>query len=80
MNLNEKQEGLLYNKCLIIWKKTEKIPSVRIKAFQTLCRIAHNYPDLKKEIIYYISDQYTKTLGKGIKKTFEKTYKDSFNV
>ena len=34
MDLNEIQEGLLFNECIIIWKKTDKIPSVRIKAFQ----------------------------------------------
>ena len=72
MDLNETQEGLLFNECIIIWKKTDKIPSVRIKAFQILIKIAHDYPELKKELIHFTSDEYTKTLGKGIRKSFDK--------
>ena len=72
MDLNEIQEGLLFNECIIIWKKTDKIPSVRIKAFHLLHKIASHYPDLKKELIYYTDQQYTKSLGKGIRKTFDK--------
>ena len=72
MDLNEIQEGLLFNECIIIWKKTDKIPSVRIKAFQILIKIAHDYPELKKELIHFTSYEYTKTLGKGIRKSFDK--------
>ena len=72
MDLNETQEGLLFNECIIIWKKTDKIPSVRIKAFQILSKIANDYPELKKELIHFTSDEYTKTLGKGIRKSFDK--------
>ena len=72
MDLNEIQEGLLFKECILIWEKTDKIPSVRIKAFQLLYKIASLYPDLKKELIYYTDQQYTKTLGKGIKRSFDK--------
>ena len=78
MNLNEKQEGILFQQCIFIWERTDKIPSVRIKAFQTLHKIASNYPELKKEITFYTDEHYTKTLGKGIRKSFNKILNSTF--
>ena len=78
MNLNEKQEGLLFQQCVFIWERIDKIPSVRIKAFQILSKIAHDYPELKKELIHFSSDKYTDTLGRGIKKSFENIMNNAF--
>ena len=78
MELNEYQNGTLFKQCLIIWRNTSKIPSVRIKAFQILIKITIKYPELKKELIHYTSAEYTNTLGKGIRKSFENIMNNVF--
>ena len=78
MEISVDQEGLLFDRCLKIWKSTEKSPSVRIKSFQLLCHVANKYPELKKEIIHYTSTEYTHNLGKGIQKSFNKLFQKTF--
>lgn len=78
IKLTQEQEGKLFDLCISLWKRIDKSPSVRIKAFQQLCKTASKYPELKKELIHFTSEEYTQTLGKGIKKSFDRFYLKTF--
>jgi hypothetical protein len=75
MELNEEQEGRLFQYGVSLWTNIHKIPSTRITAFQLLCKIAKNHPDLVTEIILYTGEYYTETLSPGIKKNFQRLKK-----
>ncbi len=75
MDLNEVQEGKLFQHCICLWTDIHKIPSTRITAFQTLCKITKNYPELIKEIELYTGEYYTETLSPGIEKSFHRSKK-----
>lgn len=72
IEIDKDAEGYLFDICLDIWEKINKIPSVRITAFETICKIAQNYPELKKEILILTNSDYTDTLSKGIMKSFDR--------
>jgi len=74
MKLIEDQEGKLFNYCLTNWENISKIPSTRIRAFWMMEKIAENYPELKKELKYFVTAYYTETLSSGIKHIVLKKY------
>lgn len=76
MDLNETQEGLLFDECMNIWESLGKSPSVRIAAFRILIKIADKYPDLHKEIMFLTESQYLEYLSPGIKRSVEKMWKN----
>lgn len=67
MELDEDQEGILFDHCLSIWESTKKQPSVRSLALQTIVRIVQNYPDLSREVTFLTRDHYLQSLSPGIK-------------
>jgi hypothetical protein len=82
MDIDEDIEGYLFDICMTIWETITKSPSVRIKAFETLTKIAKKYPELNNEIEFLSEDHYTKTLSPGIKRSIEQFIKRStlYNV
>jgi len=68
MELNEENEGFLFNLCVSIWEKTGKVPSVRYTAFKFILKVIKNYPELSREIDFYIQDQYLDSLSPGVKR------------
>ena len=68
--LNEDQNGHLFNHCLSIWEEVQKISSTRIRAFQAMVKMTNEYPELKDELRLFTTDYYTKTLTEGIKISF----------
>ena len=52
MELNEDQEGKLFDVSLSVWEEIHKSPSVRGTAFQTILNIVKKYPELKHEIMH----------------------------
>lgn len=67
MELNEEQEGILYDYCVNIWETLSKKQSVRFHAFKTLVETARKYPELSTEITALADEQYTETLTPGVK-------------
>lgn len=69
MELNEEEEGLIFNLCMNVWEQIHKVPSVRWHAFMTLLKIAKNYPELLNEIKLLAQEHYMDSLSPGIKHT-----------
>ncbi len=67
MELDEDQEGLLFNICMNVWESINKGPSVRYNALVFILKIAKRHPELKGEIAFITQDQYLDTLSPGIK-------------
>jgi len=72
MELNEDQEGILFDVSLSIWEEVHKSPSVRGTTFLTILSIVEKYPELKCEIEHLTQAHYTETLSPGIKHSFYK--------
>lgn len=72
MDLSEDEEGLIFDHCISIWCKINKIPSVRWSAFCLAIKISNRYPELKEEIITMTQDYYLETLSPGIKRSVQK--------
>jgi len=68
LNLNDDQEGLVYDMCVRLWEDIQKKPSIRYTAYRFLIKIAQKHPDLLNEIKYLTEKQYIETLSPGIKK------------
>jgi hypothetical protein len=77
MQLNRKQEGVLFNHCVTIWESVNKQPSVRYYALLTLLKITKNYPELKQEIDLLTQSHYLETLTPGVRKSVVKLLKKS---
>lgn len=78
IELNESQEGYLFDICMTIWESIEKSPSVRITAFRILVNIVKKYPDLKNEITHLTQQHYTESLSPGIKNSFNRLKNELF--
>ncbi len=72
MELNEIQEGKLFDACMSIWEDIKKIPSTRVRAFWMLLKLSKKYPELKAELLHFTTDYYTSTLSPGIKVSFDR--------
>lgn len=72
MEIDEEQEGRLFNICMNIWETINKSSSVRIAAFRLLIKIVKKYPELNSEIEFLSQEHYIETLSPGIKHSFEK--------
>jgi len=67
LELNDIEEGFIFNECLSIWESINKRPSVRFTAIKFALKIAAKYPDLLNEIDFFTQNHYTETLSPGIK-------------
>jgi hypothetical protein len=72
MELNDDNEGKLFDICVNIWEKIGKQPSVRYNAFKLIVKIVRNHPDLSKEIIFLTESHYTDSLSDTVKKSIFK--------
>lgn len=72
LELNDEQEGLIFDICMNIWESLGKSSSVRIVAFKILANIVKKYPELINEVEFLTQEQYLETLSPGIKKSFKK--------
>ncbi len=75
MQLNEEQEGRLFDKCMTLWEDIKKIPSTRIRAFWMLLKIAEPYPEIQQDIKHFTTEYYLKTLSPGIRVIIEREIK-----
>lgn len=76
MELNEEQEGYLFNVCMTIWEKINKKPSVRFTAFKFIIKTAKKHPDLSNEIAFFTQNQYLDSLSPGIKRSLSVMIKE----
>jgi len=72
MELNELQEGIIYNLCINLWKNIHKTPSIRYTAIKFIFRMVHKHPALWHEVRFLTQDIYVENLTPGIKKGVEK--------
>ncbi len=68
MDLNETQEGRLFDICMSLWETIAKAPSVRYLAYKHIHKICESHPDLKSEIDFITQPHYLESLSPGIKK------------
>jgi len=76
MNLSEEQEGILFNTCMNIWERIDKMPSVRFTAFQFIVQTGKKYPELTEEIIFLTQNHYLESLSPGIKRSVQRLIKE----
>lgn len=76
MELNEIQEGKLFNLCVELWEDTNNQPSVRYMAFQSMVKIAKKHPDLFREIDFLTENQYLNSLSPAVRKGIKKIIKN----
>ncbi len=79
MELNDHNEGKLFDICVNIWKKIGKKPSVRYNAFKLMVKIVKNHPDLSKEIEFLTESHYMDSLSDTAKKSISKMKYGIFN-
>jgi hypothetical protein len=75
-DMDDDQEGLFFEQCLIIWRSVSKTPSVRHMAFRQLAKVIKKYPELYSEIAYYVDDEYLSTLSPGIKSSIKRLIRE----
>jgi hypothetical protein len=77
MAINEKYEARLFDICVGIWTRTEKMPSVRYNAFKVLIKIGKKHPALIKEITLLTGSQYMDSLSDTVQKALLEMMPDS---
>ncbi len=73
MKLNEKQEGILFDKAIKIWEDINKSASVRSFAFLVIAETVEKYPELLSEVEFLTQAHYVETLTPGIRHSIIKT-------
>jgi len=67
MDLDDEQEGRVFDICMNMWESISKGPSIRYNAFMFILKVVNKYPELKPEFDFITQDQYLETLSPGIK-------------
>jgi hypothetical protein len=69
MELDEEQEGRLFDLCAGIWEQAAKSPGVRMNALKHILKIAAKYPELKNEIAFLVQSHYLDSLSPGARRS-----------
>ena len=69
MELNNEQQGCLFDICVSIWEQVDKKPSVRFTAFRYINKMSIQHPDLKNEIAVLTEERYLNTLSPTARKS-----------
>jgi len=69
MDLNEKQESILFDICMSLWEQINSSPSIRYNALKYIVKMAKKYPELLNEISYLTQSRYMDTLSPGARKS-----------
>ncbi len=72
LNIPEKYQGRVFDRCITIWEAIGKQPSVRHNAFALLFHIAKQHPELAKELLLMTDPRYTDTLSPGVKNSISR--------
>lgn len=76
MELTEKQEGVLFDGCFIIWKDISKISSARGTALLIIINTVKKHSELITEIEYLTQFHYIETLSPGIRNSVVRIIKE----
>lgn len=66
MNLNDEQEGRLFDFSLTLWEDIKIASAVRARAFKMIVKIMESHPELHSEIQHFTEPRYVEPLSKGI--------------
>jgi hypothetical protein len=77
MELDDEQEGFMFNLCVGIWEKIGKDPSVRYTAFKFILKVIKKYPELSQELNFYTQDQYMESLSPGVRRGIFRMIKEN---
>lgn len=75
MDLDEENEGLLFEHCISIWERVSEQSSLRFYALKQMVKTGNKYPELKSEIKLLLSEQYLDTFSSGIRNSIKKLVK-----
>jgi len=73
IEIGEDYRGLVFEICISIWSRLNKIPSVRWSALRLALKITEKHPELYDEILLMTDEYYMESLSNGIKITARKT-------
>ena len=76
-DLNEDQDGLLYNLAVDSWINTKLKPSTRFYAIIHILKIVDKYPLLRKEVDFLLDNHYMDSLSNGIRSSIIKKINSS---
>ena len=79
MELDNEQEGRVFDMCMNIWESINKQPSIRANAFLFILKTVTKYPELKEEFAFITQDQYLDTLSPGIKNSIKMKVKEALS-
>jgi len=71
MELDDEQEGRVFDLCMNMWESINKQPSIRANAFMFILKTVTKYPELKEEFAFITQDQYLETLSPGIRNSIK---------
>lgn len=77
MELNEEDEGRLFDVCVNVWEQINKQPSVRFSAFKMIVKIAQKHPDLYQEVVLLTQDQFMNSLSPGVRRSISRMMKEN---
>ncbi|MFO8067834.1 MAG: hypothetical protein R6U11_09665 [Bacteroidales bacterium] len=80
MELNEEEEGFVFDICVTLWEKTRSAPSVRYHALLMILKIADKHPELKNEIAFLLQNHYLESLSPGVKNAVGRIAQEVFDV
>lgn len=72
MELNEEQEGKIFDICVTLWENVTEQPSVRYNALKLILQIVKKHPELSPEIKFLLEQHYIEPLTEGVKKSVAK--------
>lgn len=75
MNLNDEQEGRLFDMALQQWQDPDKRSSVRWKAFQFLAAMVEKYPELADEVKLVLRSDLIDPLSPGVRRSVSREAK-----
>jgi hypothetical protein len=74
--LDDEQEGMLFDLCMNLWESIGKQPSVRYTAFRYIAGLVKKYPELVHELELITSEEYLESLSPGVKNAVLRTKKE----
>jgi hypothetical protein len=75
MELDNIQEGFLFDFCVGLWEKIGLKPSIRFTAFRFIMKMSEKYPDLAPEVQLHLQDHYLEPLSAAARKAVLKMAK-----
>jgi len=79
MQLNDEQEGKLFDICMTFWEDITKASALRYFAFKRIHKTYLKHPELLGEFSFICQEQYVTALSPGIRKGIQRTI-DTINL